>query len=378
MEELQGTRAEEPRLAIHFQLLEIWERVLGAKVPGIDSSFFDLGGHSLLLASMMDEVEAATGKYVSIARFLNEPTVRHLAECLVVESERDEEVTLVQAGSEAVPPLFYFHGDILGGGFYARRLAAHLGRHQPVYTVPPVQLGDDSLPAVSEIAAQRIRLIRQKCPHGPYIIGGFCIGALTAYEVARQLAEQGEEVRGVFLINPQLAGRLMRSHLKLVQKLAHRRGHDVRATVETFVRTRQKLERFLDLWHAPVREKAQFIVRNGCKLFGAKGGAVEEPALAAPALAGDGNSREAWLLSAFQWIATAHEPKPYDGEVTILMTEDQERETPHLAEEWRKRCPRLRVEYIPGEHLTCITRFGHILADKLRLGLARISSALSV
>src|SRR5687768_9572157 len=102
-----GTRNQQPSVPTHFQLMEIWTRVLGCKIPGIDESFFDLGGHSLLLASMMDEVEQVTGKYVSMVCFLEKPTIRHLADCLVKETHHDD-VMLIQPGHEGVPPLFYF------------------------------------------------------------------------------------------------------------------------------------------------------------------------------------------------------------------------------------------------------------------------------
>jgi hypothetical protein len=36
--------------------------------------------------------------------------------------------------------------------------------------------------------------IRSVRPHGPYVLGGMCIGGLMAYEIARQLREAGEDV----------------------------------------------------------------------------------------------------------------------------------------------------------------------------------------
>src|SRR5687767_3758395 len=118
--ELSEQKTQEPSLAIHFQLLEVWEKLLGKRPGGIDESFFDVGGDSLLLARMMEEVERATGKYVSIVRFVENPTIRHLADCLVAEISNDDEVALIQRGEPGRTPLFYFHGDVLGGGFYAR------------------------------------------------------------------------------------------------------------------------------------------------------------------------------------------------------------------------------------------------------------------
>jgi thioesterase domain-containing protein len=365
-----------PTVPTHFQLIEVWERVLGRKVSGIDENFFELGGHSLLLVTMMDEVERATGKYISIVRFLENPTIGHLAGCLAEEAQNDNEIVLIQPGKTDATPIFYFHGDVLGGGYYARKLAAQLGAEQPVYSVPPIQLTEGAMPTVEDIARRRVDSIRRLRPHGPYIIGGFCIGALTAYDVARRLAKDGEEIKDVFLINPQLADGVLRSHLRLVETLARRRGEDIHETLEKFIRGRRKIERLRNVWNSPLREKAEFVLRNGKKIVrgSASNNGDGQPAVSQPAT----NERDEWLLSAFEWIATAHVPKTYRHRVTMFLTEDQERATPFLVRKWRKAAPALEVQHLPGDHLTCITTFGHVLAEKLRFELAKLNSVVSM
>ena len=45
-----------------------------------------------------------------------------------------------------------------------------------------------SLPAsIEEMAAERLPLILEAQPEGPYLIGGHCNGALVAFEAARKL-----------------------------------------------------------------------------------------------------------------------------------------------------------------------------------------------
>ena len=366
-----------PKVPTHFQLIDVWSRVLGRKACGIDENFFDLGGHSLLLATMMQEVERTTGKYVSIVRFLERPTIRHLAECLAEEARRDD-VALIQRGREGVTPLFYFHGDVLGGGFYARQLAAHLGAEQPVYSISPIHLdGNVMMPTVEEIARDRVKAVRRHCARGPYILGGFCIGALTAYEVARQLAETGEEVKGVVLVNPQLAGKVLRSHLRLVQQWAQRRRQDSEATLEQFMRGHRKLERLREVWNAPLREKAGFVLRNGKKIVKRERSRDKTASSIDNELPVNG-SREDRVLSAFEWIATAHVPKPCEHHVSLFLTEDQKRATPFLVRKWRKAAHNLDVHHIPGDHLTCITTFARTLGRKLRNELTKFHTTVSL
>jgi thioesterase domain-containing protein len=49
-----------------------------------------------------------------------------------------------------------------------------------------------------------IAAIQQQTPHGPYLLGGYCVGATVAVEIARQLVEQGEQVIHLLLIEPSL------------------------------------------------------------------------------------------------------------------------------------------------------------------------------
>lgn len=47
---------------------------------------------------------------------------------------------------------------------------------------------------IEEIAAYDVQKIREIQPEGPYFIGGFCNGGLVAYEICRQLQEQGQPI----------------------------------------------------------------------------------------------------------------------------------------------------------------------------------------
>ena len=63
--------------------------------------------------------------------------------------------------------------------------------------------GSDGFPisTIEGLAAHYIEEIREFQPHGPYYMGGFCFAGVVAYEMARQLSEQGEELGMVALID---------------------------------------------------------------------------------------------------------------------------------------------------------------------------------
>ena len=46
--------------------------------------------------------------------------------------------------------------------------------------------------------------IRTVQPHGPYLLGGECIGGVLAYEMARRLEEIGEKVELLVLLDTEL------------------------------------------------------------------------------------------------------------------------------------------------------------------------------
>ena len=48
--------------------------------------------------------------------------------------------------------------------------------------------------------------IREHTPHGPYVLGGYCLGGIVAVETARQLVSMGEEVLLVVLFDAPTPG----------------------------------------------------------------------------------------------------------------------------------------------------------------------------
>jgi thioesterase domain-containing protein len=70
-----------------------------------------------------------------------------------------------------------------------------------VLIVHPHGLTEATIPETIEaMAADHIRALRALRPHGPYLMGGHCNGALVAFEMARQLIDQGEHVPAVVVI----------------------------------------------------------------------------------------------------------------------------------------------------------------------------------
>ncbi|MDB5996540.1 MAG: peptide transporter [Pseudomonas sp.] len=82
-------------------LLEIWAELLELPASDIstDESFFNLGGHSILLSRMLLRLREAFGRSISINRFIELPTIAKLA--TLVRGSGTEEVLSEQAMADA-------------------------------------------------------------------------------------------------------------------------------------------------------------------------------------------------------------------------------------------------------------------------------------
>ncbi|MGA8332278.1 MAG: amino acid adenylation domain-containing protein, partial [Mycobacterium sp.] len=87
--------AQAPRNDTEKRVAALWAHLLGVPVTDVNSDFFDMGGHSLLAARVVSEVQQAFGVALSLAGFLdNGRTVSKLATLLGDESlSRTDEVT---------------------------------------------------------------------------------------------------------------------------------------------------------------------------------------------------------------------------------------------------------------------------------------------
>jgi thioesterase domain-containing protein len=90
------------------------------------------------------------------------------------------------------PPFFCVHANT--GIVHYRPLARFLGPDQPFYALQSQGLDGERPPyeTVEEMAVHYVREIRGVQPEGPYYLGGYSFGGKVAFEMARQLAEQGQ------------------------------------------------------------------------------------------------------------------------------------------------------------------------------------------
>jgi phthiocerol/phenolphthiocerol synthesis type-I polyketide synthase E len=182
--------------AVTRQLTEIWQGLLGTQSITPDQNYFDLGGDSSLAVQMFASIEKAFGIKLPLATLYEAPTIAELAALIASEASPAHWTSLVaiQPGGSR-PPLFFFHGA--GGNVLSfRDLARRLGPDQPVYGLQSQGLDGTSplLTTIEDMAALYVKEIRTVQKHGPYFLGGYCMGGTLAYEAAQQLSRAGEEI----------------------------------------------------------------------------------------------------------------------------------------------------------------------------------------
>lgn len=189
--EMQKAKSAEPRTERERLLADIWQELLGAKSIGIDDSFFDIGGNSLLSVRCVTLARKA-GLSLTVNQVHRTPTIRELATyktsaATSALSASDGPLPVTPAVSHwnrcvgigehyNIVDLFFMPAGILNVSILERALAHVIGREEALrLRVAETESGLSQVigsipdPIVEEInlvgmaAAQQLTAIEQAC-----------------------------------------------------------------------------------------------------------------------------------------------------------------------------------------------------------------------
>lgn len=98
-----GQQGRQPQNALETQLQQLWAELLELPAEDIatDESFFNLGGHSILLSQLLLSIRQSFGRSLSINRFIEAPTLITLAKLLDGPEQSDPSTLSPQAFIDA-------------------------------------------------------------------------------------------------------------------------------------------------------------------------------------------------------------------------------------------------------------------------------------
>ncbi|MBR1240319.1 amino acid adenylation domain-containing protein [Bradyrhizobium sp. AUGA SZCCT0274] len=199
--ETEDRRIVKAETFIETRLLEIFRRLLGVSKVGVTDSFFDLGGHSLLIFRLLDACETAFGQRPTIVDVFSGPTVRELAGRLSAGTSRRETCLVPLTTGPGRPLVVFIHGAG-GSAMPFVELAKAMGTDLACYGL---QAPDSSLErdvwTVEALAARYAAEVDAIRGPRPVVLAGWSMGGCVAIEMARAWAARGEDVSAVLLLD---------------------------------------------------------------------------------------------------------------------------------------------------------------------------------
>lgn len=308
---------ELPQPGTEQALSRIWCELLQLKSVGRRDNFFDIGGHSLLATRFIAHANRAFGRTFTLASFVQAPTIAQFA--LIVEGQSAPVVRLAKRGSTRKQLLW------IGADPFLVRLANHLRSDLGLYTLSLDSsefTGADAVDTIAAMAARLLARIREVQPHGPYLLGGYCIHGLLAFEVAQQLQQINEEV-GLLILADLYAP-----------------GHSPQRTRLKGLINRMRTEVFHLGWFMrwPVAEWGPYLRHRWQKTLNRAhsiGGFPAPP-------------RD--LQEALDTAESQYRCAPYSGKVMFLESDEGRLFQPTTSASWRELINDIEIFTYPGEH----------------------------
>ena len=359
----------EPEGEIERRLAGFWSDLLGIEQVGAEDNFFDLGGHSLIAVRLFAQVKSVFAVDFPISVLFEAPTIRKcaalIAELGVVPEGEDrpegaapikkterrfKHLVPMHQGDGGKKTPFFLVAGMFGNVLNLRHLAHLVGADRPFYGVQARGLlgGDEPHNDLVHAARDYIEEIREVQPEGPYMIGGFSGGGLTAYEMAHQLTEAGEEIASLVMLDTPLPRRrpLTRSD-KLTMHRLRLKEEGVRYVTDWVARRWQ--------WEMQKRRSVGF--ETSTAEFHNK--AIE---------------------SAFYQAIAKFTVKPWSGPITLIRPPldhrwevkpgrwlNASKELIDEANDWRPHAERLDVIEVPGNHDSMVLEPNvRVLAQEMR------------
>ncbi len=214
---------------IHQSLASLWAKLLSIQSEiKADESFFDLGGDSFLFFQLTVLVEKELGiafpgyvllqghtlneQTVHLQSIINEPSLAFKNPTNLSNNDFKRLLSFAHGKEEKQHPdhpfIFPYNEHLSGIPLYfvsaGKYLAAHI-KNRPIYDLLSgfnvINLDVHNMAALADYYVKALITLN---PSGPYLLGGYCSGALLAFEIAKRLLEQQKSVPLLIMVEQSL------------------------------------------------------------------------------------------------------------------------------------------------------------------------------
>ena len=205
-----GPSSELERLLVR-EFCEILD--LDAEDIDTESSILGMGATSVDLIRLKRDIEKqlSPAKEIPMTALLTNPTIRALAKSIEIPDRPTEYNPVVKMQHQGVrTPLWLVHPGV-GEVLVFINLAKHI-TDRPVFALRArgFNVGEKSFENIQEAVTTYHAAVKKTQPIGPYAIAGYSYGTMLAFETAKVLEANGDEVRflGSFNLPPHIKDRM--------------------------------------------------------------------------------------------------------------------------------------------------------------------------
>jgi amino acid adenylation domain-containing protein len=197
-----------PRGAIEASLVALWSDVLNCTGIGIDDNFFDLGGHSILAATMLLRAEQTLGRAPGLNVLFEGPTIRQLAHAFREKRSEPARMVLTWITDPAAsddrgrPPLVVLP-SMFGAVDEWRAFFRGLEVDRPIFGLELLSEGSywTEEPTMQEVAARCVEVISRDLSSRRFHLIGHSFGGRLAYELGQQLDAAGRAPSSIVIVD---------------------------------------------------------------------------------------------------------------------------------------------------------------------------------